>query len=170
MHGFREIERSPVWSRFNACSRTPIRVLIHLFGSTSKICKNEGWYIFDSLWGMHENFTWETFDPAPALIYEEESVNRSQMDIKRKICDIRTWKKHLFFEISSTNIDTLVPSLYQHRPQDGSFSAVVSATSAPPFHILRHQQNIFHPVVNRFTRQSLPTVNRKHFSVNIFYI
>jgi hypothetical protein len=37
----------------------------------------------------------------------------SQMDIKRKTCDIRTWKKHLFLGISSTNIDTLVPSLYQ---------------------------------------------------------
>jgi hypothetical protein len=30
-----------------------------------------------------------------------------------KICDNRTWKKHLFLDISSTNIDTLVPSLYQ---------------------------------------------------------
>jgi hypothetical protein len=37
------------------------------------------------------------------------------MDKKRKICDIRTWKKkkHLFLDISSTNINTLVPSLYQ---------------------------------------------------------
>jgi hypothetical protein len=39
-------------------------------------------------------------------LYEGESVNRPQMDI-------RTWKKHLFFGISSTNTDTLVPSLYQ---------------------------------------------------------
>jgi hypothetical protein len=45
--------------------------------------------------------------------YEEESVNRSHMDIRRRTYDIRTWKKHLFFHISSTNIDTLVPSLYQ---------------------------------------------------------
>jgi hypothetical protein len=37
------------------------------------------------------------------------------MDIKRKICDIRNWgKKHLFLDISSTNTDTLVPSLYQY--------------------------------------------------------
>jgi hypothetical protein len=35
------------------------------------------------------------------------------MDIKLKICDNRTWTKHLFFDISSTNIDTLAPSLYQ---------------------------------------------------------
>jgi hypothetical protein len=46
-------------------------------------------------------------------IYEGESVNGSQMDIKRKTCDIRTWNKHLFFDISSTNSDTLAPSLYQ---------------------------------------------------------
>jgi hypothetical protein len=31
--------------------------------------------------------------------------------MKRKICDIWTWKKHLFLDISSTNIDTLVSSL-----------------------------------------------------------
>jgi hypothetical protein len=46
------------------------------------------------------------------IMYEGKSVNRSQMDIKRKTCDIRTWKKHLFLNISSTNIDILVPSLY----------------------------------------------------------
>jgi hypothetical protein len=35
------------------------------------------------------------------------------VDIKRKTCDIETWKKRLFLDISSTNIDTLVPSLFQ---------------------------------------------------------
>jgi hypothetical protein len=35
------------------------------------------------------------------------------MDIKRKARDIHTWKKHLFFDISSTNIETLAPLLYQ---------------------------------------------------------
>jgi hypothetical protein len=45
---------------------------------------------------------------------EEGPVNRSQMNIKRRTCDIRIWnKKKLFLDISSTNIDTLVPSLYQ---------------------------------------------------------
>jgi hypothetical protein len=34
------------------------------------------------------------------------------MDIKREACDIRTWKEHLFLDISSTNIATLVLSLY----------------------------------------------------------
>jgi hypothetical protein len=28
---------------------------------------------------------------------EGESVNRSQIDIKRKICDIRIWKKNIYF-------------------------------------------------------------------------
>jgi hypothetical protein len=35
------------------------------------------------------------------------------MDIKSKTCDIGTWKKHLFLDISSINIYTLVPTLYQ---------------------------------------------------------
>jgi hypothetical protein len=43
--------------------------------------------------------------------YERESVNTSQIDIKTR--DIRTCTKHLFLDISSTNIDTSVPSLYQ---------------------------------------------------------
>jgi hypothetical protein len=46
--------------------------------------------------------------------YEGQSVNISQMDIKRKTCDIRTWKKMNFSTYPpSTLIDTPVPSLYQ---------------------------------------------------------
>jgi hypothetical protein len=45
--------------------------------------------------------------------YEGELVNRSYMDIKRKTCDTRIWKKHLFLNISSVSVDTLVPSLYE---------------------------------------------------------
>jgi hypothetical protein len=64
--------------------------------------------------------------------YEGDSVNRSQMDMKRETCDIRTWE-HLFLDISSTSTDTLVPSLYQcveTRSRD-VFLTVVSVTSAP---------------------------------------
>jgi hypothetical protein len=46
-------------------------------------------------------------------MYEGKSVNRSQIDMKRKTCDVRTWRKYLFLDITSTNIHTLVPSLYQ---------------------------------------------------------
>jgi hypothetical protein len=45
--------------------------------------------------------------------YEVGSVNRWQMDLIRKACDIRTWNKHLFLNISSNDNDTLVSSLYQ---------------------------------------------------------
>jgi hypothetical protein len=94
--------------------------------------------------------------------YEGESVNRSQMHIERK-----TWysnvEKKILLDISSTNIDTLVPSLNQcvETPRIEVF-----LTSAPPFQPLRHQRNVCHPIVNRFTRQTLPTVNRKHFFMN----
>jgi hypothetical protein len=58
-----------------------------------------------------------------------ETVNTTQMDIKRKTSDIRTWKTHLLLAISPTNIDTLVPSLYPCV----FFFTVVPAISAPPF-------------------------------------
>jgi hypothetical protein len=31
--------------------------------------------------------------------YPKESVNRSQVEIKRKICDIRSWEKHLYLDL-----------------------------------------------------------------------
>jgi hypothetical protein len=80
--------------------------------------------------------------------------------------------KHFFLDISSTNTDSLVPLLYQcvETRSTEAFLTAVSATSAPPFQHLRHQRNVWRPVVNRFTGQTLPTVNRKHFFMNIFCI
>jgi hypothetical protein len=77
------------------------------------------------------------------------------MDIKRKTCHIRTCEKHLFLDISSTNIRTLVPSLYECV--ETRSIEVISEMSA----------TFLDSVVNRFTRQTLPTVNRKHFFTNI---
>jgi hypothetical protein len=58
-----------------------------------------------------------------------------------------------------------------HRnPQHRSAFTVVSATSAPSFQPLHHQRNVFRPVVNCFMRQTLPTVNRKHFFMSTFCI
>jgi hypothetical protein len=109
----------------------------------------------------------------PTYIHtREKSVNRSQMDIKPKTCDIRNWKKiYLFLDIYFTNTVTLVPSHYQcvRSPWHTSFLTVISATSASPFQPL-HQRNVFHPVVNRFMRQTLPTVKRKCFFIYIFNI
>jgi hypothetical protein len=62
--------------------------------------------------------------------YVGESVNRSQMNTTRKRSEIRTCKNNLFLGITSTNIDTLVPSLYQCVE---TRSIKVSSTSAPPF-------------------------------------
>jgi hypothetical protein len=46
--------------------------------------------------------------------YKGESVNSSQMDVKRKTCDIQNWKeKKIYLNISFTNTDTPVPKLYQ---------------------------------------------------------
>jgi hypothetical protein len=85
------------------------------------------------------------------------------MDIKRKACDIRTWKKTFISRHILTNIDTPVPSLYQcvETRSIEVFLTVFSATSAPPFQPL-HQQNFstfLNPPVNRFTRETVSTVN-----------
>jgi hypothetical protein len=100
------------------------------------------------------------------LTYEGEWVNMSQMDIKRKTCDIRTCKK-IFLDTSSTNPDTLAPSLYQCVE---TRSIGVFWLMSQGFQPLRHQRNFCHPDVNHFTRQTFPTVNRKHFFMNILFI
>jgi hypothetical protein len=97
-------------------------------------------------------------------IYEGESVNTTQMDIKRNTRDILTWKKHILHQHWYT-CPIALPVRW--NPQH---TCLVSATSAPPFEPLRHQGNICQPVVNRFTRQTLPTFNRNHFFMNILCI
>jgi hypothetical protein len=108
-------------------------------------------------------------------LQERNSVNKSQMHIKRKTCDIRTWQKHLFLDISSTNIDTLVPSLCL-CVETRSIEIFLLLSQPLPhlrFVICNFRMSLrefFDPVVNRFMRQTLPTVNRKHFSMNILRI
>jgi hypothetical protein len=106
-------------------------------------------------------------------LHEGESVNKSQMDIKHKTCDIHTWKKHLFLDISSTNIDTLVQLLYQCVKTCSL--EVFWLLSQPLPHLVGHnlqlskvlEREFLDTVVNRFTQQTLPTVNRKLFFRNI---
>jgi hypothetical protein len=79
--------------------------------------------------------------------YEGESVNRLEMDIKRKTRDIRNVEKKKIIDISSINSDTLVichMSPVRRNPQHTNLLTVVSATSAPEFQHLRHQRNICH--------------------------
>jgi hypothetical protein len=115
-------------------------------------------------------------EPQPTLcsvMYDEESVNSSRMDIKSKTCDIRTKRitfisRHILHQ--HWYVYTCPIALPVRRnPQHTSLLAVVSTTSAPPFHPLRHQRCVCNPV-NRFTRQTLPTVNTKYFFMNTLYI
>jgi hypothetical protein len=103
--------------------------------------------------------------------YEGESVNRSQMDIKRKTCDIRNWKKHLYFDIYSTNNDTIVPSLYQCVE---TRSIEVFWLLSQPLPHLRFNlfvlEKISRPSRYRLMRHTLPTVNMKHLFMNILCI
>jgi hypothetical protein len=94
---------------------------------------------------------------------------RSLMNTKCKTCDIRIWEKtfislYILHQLRYT-CPIALPAC--QNPQHWSLLAAVSATSAPPFHPL-HQKNVCHPVVNRFTSQTLPTINRKHFFMHIF--
>jgi hypothetical protein len=81
-------------------------------------------------------------------------------------------KKQLFLDISlhqhryTGPIDLLV----RRNPHHKSYMCVVSAISTLPFQRLRHLRNVCHPVVNHFMPQTLPTVNRKHFFMNILCI
>jgi hypothetical protein len=103
--------------------------------------------------------------------YEVESVNRPQMDINRKTCDIRTCRS-LFLDISSTKIDTIIPSLYQ-CVKTCSLLTIVSATPATPFHHLRLSsvlERISRPSCEPLYAIKIPTVNRKHFFMNILCI
>jgi prephenate dehydratase len=91
-------------------------------------------------------------------IYKEESINMSQMNIKCKTCDIRIWEKQLFLDISSTNTEALVPSLYQcietHSTEVfdcllSHFHTSLSTSSSsakclPPRRFLAHQRDGSH--------------------------
>jgi hypothetical protein len=109
--------------------------------------------------------------PHYCLIYKEEPVNRSQMDIKREPCDIRTRRKHIFLDISSTINDTLVQSLYQ-CVETRSIEAfwLFSSTSAPPSQPFGHQLNVLLPSGEPLYANTLPIVKRKHFFMNILYV
>jgi hypothetical protein len=104
-------------------------------------------------------FTW---------MYEGESVNGSQIDIKRKTWYSNLGKKIPWHILHQYWYTCPIALAVRRNPQHRSLLTVVSATSAPPFQPLRHQRNFCHPAVNRFTRQTLPTVYRKHFFMNIF--
>jgi hypothetical protein len=101
-------------------------------------------------------------------MYKREPVNRSQMDIKHKTCDIRTWKqRHLFLDISPPtliHLSHLFTSAW--NPQHRSLLNVVSATPAPPFQPLRHQRNVCH--VSRPTYEPFFATDTSHHTQETF--
>jgi hypothetical protein len=98
------------------------------------------------------------------------------MNMKRKIFDIRGWKrKHLFLDISSTNNYTFIPSLYQCVE---TCSIAVFWLLFQPLLQLRFITCYFRtslseyldPAVNRFPLQTLPTINRRRLFMHILCI
>jgi hypothetical protein len=55
------------------------------------------------------------------------------------------------------------------NPKNRSILTVVWATSISPLQLL-HQRKVCHPVVNRFTLQTLPKINMNHFFMDILCI
>jgi hypothetical protein len=110
-------------------------------------------------WQKIWSHTRESQEIGHKLIY---NVKHVIIELKKKLISPHNLHKHWY---------TCPIALPVHRnSQHRSLLTVVSATSTPPFQPLRHQRNVFHPVVNRFTRQTLLTVNRKHFFMNGFCI
>jgi hypothetical protein len=66
-------------------------------------------------------------------MYEGNSVNMPHMDIKRKTCDIRTWKKRLFLDVTilHQHLYTCPIALPVRRnPQHRSLLTVVSTVAS----------------------------------------
>jgi hypothetical protein len=123
---------------------------------TYEICTNENGGL------VHESLCY-TFDTC--YVYEEEPVNRSKMDIKHE-----TWNMWYSNLIHKHWYACPIALPARREPEHRSLLTVVTSTSVPLFQPLRHQRNIYHPAVNRFTLQTLPTINRKHFFMNILCI
>jgi hypothetical protein len=90
------------------------------------------------------------------------------MDIKLKTCDIRTWEKHLFLDISSPNIDTLVPSLYQCV--ETRSTEVFRLLSQPLPHLVGHHLRLSN-LLGRISQPScekLYATNTPHHKQEIF--
>jgi hypothetical protein len=111
------------------------------------------------------------------LLYEGESVNRSQMDIKRKTHDIRTWKKkNIYF--STYPPATLIHLSHSCKgasktPAQKSFDCCLChfrTCSGIICHFRTSLKECLDPVVNLFRRQNLHTINWKHFLMNILCI
>jgi hypothetical protein len=98
-----------------------------------------------------------------------KSVNGSEIDIKPKTCDIRTWEKYLFLNIFSANLSHRFISASKPAALK-SFDWCLSHFRASfyiIYHLPKSLREFLEPVVNRFTRQTLPSLYRKYFFISI---
>jgi hypothetical protein len=79
-------------------------------------------------------------------------------------------RKSIYFSTYPPTYTCTVALPVRRNPQHRRLLIVVPAPSALPFQPLRQQRNVCHPVVTCFTLRTLPTVNRKHFFMNILCI
>jgi hypothetical protein len=77
-----------------------------------------------------------------------------------KTCDTQTWIKHLFLDTSSTNIDTLVPSLY-NRIEIRSIKSFDCCLSQ--FHTSVSSSVTFQRLRKNFSTQLWTALRDKHF-------
>jgi hypothetical protein len=86
--------------------------------------------------------------------------------IEHKIHDIPTWKTYISRHILHQHWYTYSIALQLRRnPHQKIFRLLSQQLSHLPLQPLRHQRNVCHPVLNRFTRQIFTTVKRKHCPV-----
>jgi hypothetical protein len=108
-------------------------------------------------------------------IREGESVNRPQMDTKCKIYDVHTWKKTFISRHILHQHWYACPSLYQCVETCSMevywlFSQTLRHSRFNLFVISETFATFLDPVVNRFTWWTLPTINKKHFFMNVLCI
>jgi hypothetical protein len=92
------------------------------------------------------------------------------MDIKRKTYDVRTWKKRLFLDISSTKIHTLAPSLYECVETHNIEVFWLLSQTLP--HLVGYHlwlSNVLERI-SWLSYEPLYTTNGKHFFMNILCI
>jgi hypothetical protein len=117
--------------------------------------------------------TWTRDLPACSIAPQPTTLPRAWVinGYKTKRVIFKPEKKHLFLDISSTNIDTFVPSLCQcvetHRIEVFSQLSQQLRIICDFWTLLKEFLNLD---VNRFTRQILPNINRSHFFMNIISI
>jgi hypothetical protein len=94
------------------------------------------------------------------------------MDIKRRICDIRNWK-NIYFSTYPPPALIHLSHRFTSMSKHGSFwllSQPLPELRFKLFVVSETTDMFLDPDMNHFTWQTIPTVNRKHFFINILCI